>query len=124
MHKDFKIGLAVGIAAAAAATVWLSTWPKLGTESRALRSAPPAPVKSTEIHRPPEQIQTPRFEQKTSDEIQNARFHIVQRGDTLSAISEKYYGTPLYWQKILAANDKILKDPDRLVPGTRLVIPE
>jgi len=137
MHKDFKIGLAVGVAAAAAATVWLSTLPKLGTESRALRAASPPPAKSPEIYKPPEKIQTPVVEQKTLDarldspessrarpvEI-TARFHIVQRGDTLSAISQKYYGTPQFWQKILAANDAVLKDPDRLVPGARLIIPE
>jgi nucleoid-associated protein YgaU len=117
MHRDFKIGLAVGIAAAAAATVWMCTWPNLATEARALRSASTPPAKSPEILKPPEPIQT-------SNPVQTARFHIVQKGDTLSAISQKYYGTPQFWQKILAANDKILKDPDRLVPGTRLIIPE
>jgi nucleoid-associated protein YgaU len=117
MHRDFKIGLAVGVVAAVAATVWLSTLPKFGTESRALHAASPPPAKSPEIAKPPQDIQT-------SNPVQTAQFHIVQKGDTLSAISEKYYGTARYWQKILAANDAVLKDPDRLVPGTRLVIPE
>jgi nucleoid-associated protein YgaU len=137
MHRDFKIGLAVGVAAAAAATVWLSTLPNLGTESRALRAASAPPAKSPEIFKPPEQIQTPVVEQKTATARldspgvspagraeQNVRIHIVQKGDTLSAISEKYYGTARYWQKIFAANDAVLKDPDRLIPGTRLIIPE
>ena len=114
----------MGTVAAGAAVVWLSTRPNLATESRALRSASPPPVESPEIYNPPEKIQTPVVEQKTAQTGQNTMFHVVQKGDTLSAISQKYYGTPRYWQKILAANDKILKDPDRLVPGTRLLIPE
>lgn len=117
MQRDFKIGLAVGIVAAAATAVWLSTWPNLATESRALHAASPPPAVSPEIPKPPQQIQT-------SNPVQTAQFHIVQKGDTLSAISEKYYGTARYWQKILAANDAVLKNPDRLVPGTRLIIPE
>ncbi|MFH1371182.1 MAG: LysM peptidoglycan-binding domain-containing protein [Planctomycetota bacterium] len=117
MQRDFKIGLAVGIAAAAIAMLWLCTRPKLSTESRILRAASAPSTAPVEILKPPEPIQT-------SNPVQTARFHIVQKGDTLSAISQKYYGTPRYWQKILAANDKILKDPDRLVPGTRLLIPE
>jgi nucleoid-associated protein YgaU len=124
MHKDFKIGLAVGIAAAAAATVWLCTWPKLSTESRALRAASTPSTGSVEIYKVHEEIPHPKIEQKTAKVELNARFHIIQKGDTLSDISQKYYGTPLYWQKILAANDAVLKDPDRLVPGTRLIIPE
>ena len=117
MHKDFKIGLIVGIVAAAAATLWLSTWPNLATEARALRSTPSTPSVVSPIYKPLEEPQT-------SNVVQTARFHIVQKGDTLSAISQKYYGTPLYWQKILAANDATLKNPDRLVIGARLLIPE
>jgi nucleoid-associated protein YgaU len=53
-----------------------------------------------------------------------ARFYVVQKGDTLSAISSKYYGSPNQWPKIVAANRTILPDPDRLVPGARIIIPE
>ena len=121
MQRDFKTGLAVGLLATTAAAFWLGTRPNLATESRALRSDPapayPSPHVSPESPRTTEPV-------KTSNTVQTARFHVVQKGDTLSALSQKYYGTARYWQKILAANDVVLKDPNRLVPGTRLLIPE
>jgi len=67
---------------------------------------------------------TPNIEQKTIIAEKTIRTHVVEKGETLSGISAKYYGSPHYWQKILAANDAVLKDPDRLIPGTRLVIPQ
>ncbi len=58
----------------------------------------------------------------TNDDIQT-RIHIVQKGDTLSSISTKYYGSANQWRKILAANRDNLPDPNRLTPGTKLIIP-
>jgi nucleoid-associated protein YgaU len=52
------------------------------------------------------------------------RIHVVQKGETLSAIAAKYYGSSNQWPKIVAANRSNLPDPNRLIPGTRLVIPE
>ena len=127
MQRDFKIGLAIGIVAAAGAVLWLSTRPKLSTESRALKTASPppaAPAPSAVIPEP--QIPKPAQpqEMQPADNVQPARYHIVQKGDTLSAISQKYYGSARYQQKIFSANSNVLKDPDRLIPGTRLLIPD
>jgi len=47
--------------------------------------------------------------------------HVVQRGDTLEAVSLKYYGTRNKWRDILNANKGI--DPKRLRIGTKLTIP-
>ena len=51
------------------------------------------------------------------------RFHIVHQGDTLSAIAQQYYGSTANWRKILAANEKTIKDANKLTPGTKLTIP-
>jgi 5'-nucleotidase len=59
----------------------------------------------------------------TNDEIRT-RIHVVQKGDTLSSISAKYYGSARQWRKILAANRDNLPDPNRLIPGTKLIIPQ
>jgi nucleoid-associated protein YgaU len=59
-----------------------------------------------------------------AEKIKTTRFHIVRREETLSAISQQYYGTPSKWQKILQANKNIIKDPNKLQPGTKLTIPE
>jgi len=47
--------------------------------------------------------------------------HVVQRGDTLEAISLKYYGTRQRWQEIVSANKGL--DPKRLRVGMKLTIP-
>jgi nucleoid-associated protein YgaU len=58
------------------------------------------------------------------EKITTTRFHIVRRGENLSAISQQYYGSPNRWQKILEANKDTLKDPDKIAPGMKLIIPD
>ncbi|MDR1595696.1 MAG: LysM peptidoglycan-binding domain-containing protein [Puniceicoccales bacterium] len=64
--------------------------------------------------------QNGRFRQKVGA---NKTMHTVKEGETLSSISTKYYGNPNLWQKILEANDQILKDPADLRPGQNLMVP-
>ena len=52
------------------------------------------------------------------------RTHEVVSGDTLSAISKKYYGDAGDYMKIFNANRDILNDPDKIRPGQKLKIPE
>jgi 5'-nucleotidase/UDP-sugar diphosphatase len=52
------------------------------------------------------------------------RFHVVRQGETLSAIAQQYYGSANDWRKILAANEKTIKDANKIAPGTKLIIPE
>jgi nucleoid-associated protein YgaU len=47
--------------------------------------------------------------------------YVVQRGDTLSDISKSLYGRASLWQRIVDANPGV--DPNRLRPGTTLLIP-
>jgi len=50
--------------------------------------------------------------------------HIVQKGETLSGISRKYYKTSAKWKLIQEANKDLIKDPRRdLRPNMKLVIP-
>jgi nucleoid-associated protein YgaU len=51
------------------------------------------------------------------------RFHNVAAGDTLSKISNLYYGTPTRWAEILVANRDILGEDNNLVVGRTLRIP-
>ena len=53
----------------------------------------------------------------------SARSHVVQPGDTLSRIAQRYYGNGRRWNEILAANKAVIPNPDRLAIGTTLVIP-
>jgi nucleoid-associated protein YgaU len=136
MQKDFKIGLGVGLLFVVAAAFWLSTRPDLSTEARALQKAPNAPPIAAraedELQTPNNELLTTNTEQRlsratsreTTNNEQTVRIHVVEKGETLSGISAKYYGSPRYWQKILTANRASLNDPNRLLPGSRLIIPE
>lgn len=49
--------------------------------------------------------------------------HKVSAGDTLSSISQKYYGTSKRWVEIYEANKEIIPNQNRLKPGLTLSIP-
>ncbi len=53
-----------------------------------------------------------------------AQYHDVVRGDTLSAISKKYYGDANQYMKIFEANKPMLSNPDKIYPGQKLRIPQ
>jgi nucleoid-associated protein YgaU len=52
-----------------------------------------------------------------------AQYHDVVRGDTLSAISKKYYGDANKYNAIFEANKPMLTHPDKIYPGQKLRIP-
>ncbi len=52
------------------------------------------------------------------------RFHTVAKGDTLSAIAQKYLGAAGKYPAIFEANKPMLKDPNKIYPGQVLRIPE
>lgn len=55
------------------------------------------------------------------DDIDKGVLYVVQQGDTLTYISNKYYGNSANIGKIMEANG--LTDPDKLVVGMELLIP-
>ncbi len=154
MQKDLKIGMLLGVVLIAVAALWLATRPSLSTKARMLQADstqsaqiqnPPAPYKPQAkqqvlpgAHRPaepapdtqPEKTIAPDFsapEQTHTTEsnaVPTVKIHIVEKGQTLSSIAYKYYGSADKWQKIFDANRSRLKDANTLVPGMRLTIPE
>ena len=50
--------------------------------------------------------------------------HTVRAGDTLSEIANEFYGDPSKFGRIFNANRHILDDPDVIVPGQDLRIPQ
>jgi len=53
----------------------------------------------------------------------NHQTHLVTKGETLSGISSRYYGTSKRWASIYEANKALITDANDLKPGTKLVIP-
>ncbi len=51
------------------------------------------------------------------------RTYTVKSGDSLSKIAKEFYGDPMHYKKIVAANPSIT-NPDLIHPGDIFVIPE
>jgi len=64
-----------------------------------------------------------RVVQKADGAVEQYQFYTVQRGDSLGAISVKFYGDINRFMKVYEANRMILSSPDVIRVGQRLVIP-
>ena len=69
---------------------------------------------------------TPALSQvtKVEDAVQTGKKHIVQQGDSLYKLAQKYYNDGSKWNKILEANKIILKNRNTLKVRQELVIPD
>jgi nucleoid-associated protein YgaU len=52
-----------------------------------------------------------------------AQWHVVEKGETLGQIAEKYYGDPSLYTQIVEANKDLIKNPDLIQVGWKLRIP-
>lgn len=52
-----------------------------------------------------------------------ARTYTIEKGDTLSAISKRFYGNARYWKQIFDANSATIENPDRIFPGQVITLP-
>jgi nucleoid-associated protein YgaU len=127
MQKDLKIGLVLGLILIIVAALWLSTGPDLSPEAQIQQLAHWGTedvnnYQLSTINNQPELADSTVYEQ--AEKIKTQKFHIVRKGQTLSEISRKYYGSANKWKKILHANRNVIKDANKLRPGTKLIIPE
>ena len=49
--------------------------------------------------------------------------YTIEKGDTLSHISKRFYGKAKYWRAIYEANSDQIKDPDKIFPGQTIKLP-
>ncbi len=127
MQKDLKIGLVLGLILVIVTGLWLSAGPGLSPEAKMQE-----PRESGTEHADSNQLSIINNQSKLPDptvyeqaeKIKTQKFHIVRKGETLSEISRKYYGSANKWQKILDANRNVISDANKLRPGTKLIIPE
>ena len=67
-----------------------------------------------------------RFRSEGSRAVGSLRIYVTRRGDTLTALARKFYRTPSRKavMKIFNANRSVLKSPDSLGVGVKIVIPK
>lgn len=53
----------------------------------------------------------------------DAQTYTIEKGDTLSAISKRFYGKAKFWRQIFEANRDTIEDPDRIFPGQTIKLP-
>ena len=151
MQKDLKTGLISGLILIIAALVYISTRPSLSTRARMLKAnqldshqaASDYQLQSSEerytqaadpkqwesSYKQAEEViskqtQKPKtYTYQQSQKIKTYKFHIVRRGETLSGIARRYYGFASRWPVIYKTNRDVIGNPDVLIPGTKLVIP-
>jgi len=78
-------------------------------------------VNAIEVAKKPEAVPAP---EAAPEPVSGERFYEVVAGDTLGAISQKYYGQASNYMKIFEANRDILDNPDLIKVGQNLKIPE
>lgn len=82
----------------------------------------PSNIQGKPISVPPPGSAAPGSPPASASEA-GARRHTVEKGETLTSISRKYYGTIRRTDVILKANRNVLSKPEDLRPGQTLVIP-
>jgi nucleoid-associated protein YgaU len=68
-------------------------------------------------------IQAPAAAAAAAGSPSSSRTYTVQPGDSLSKISQQFYGSANQYMKIFEANKDKLADPDKVKAGMQLVIP-
>lgn len=60
---------------------------------------------------------------KAPAQTQTVEYYIIQSGDTLSKIAQRYYGNASEYNKIFDANREVIVDADKIYPGQKIRIP-
>ncbi|MDD5687381.1 MAG: LysM peptidoglycan-binding domain-containing protein [Elusimicrobia bacterium] len=75
-----------------------------------------------EIQKQKEQLEVEKRRSEYRPPVKKVTYHTVEKGDTLSSISQKYYGTSDKWQDIYNANKNKIERGTPIV-GSQLIIP-
>ena len=51
------------------------------------------------------------------------QYYEIKSGDTLSAIAKQFYGDASQYPKIFEANREVIKDPNKIFVGQKIIIP-
>ncbi len=116
MPNDAKLGMVFGVALVILVAVLF--FRKDNANPAAAESTPAVVAKGRPAPVPGHSPDAP-----TPPEVRTPRKHVVQEGDTLAALAERYLGDEARADDLRRANPK-LADTEELTPGQELVIPD
>jgi LysM repeat protein len=121
--QRFAAGLLVSVITMISVPHAVQADPDVGRQIAAVAAAPDPPA--AVIIAPAKTRQPPALAAPRTKRVDHAKHHVVQAGDDLWSLAERYYGDGRDWRKIAAANPSVLTGgPDRLRVGWRLRIPD
>jgi LysM repeat protein len=121
--QRFAAGLLISVITMISVPHAVQAGPDVGGQIAAVAAAPDPPA--AVIIDPAEPLQPPALAAPGTKRVDHAKHHVVQAGDDLWSLAERYYGDGRNWRKIAAANPTVLTGgPDRLQVGWRLRIPD
>ena len=91
-----------------------------GTDAKGMSSM----TKETTVRRTESTIPALEFsDEQFEDQAVEFKSYVVQKGDTLQKISNKFYNSYNKWPQIYDSNRDVIKDPNFLKPGITIKIP-
>lgn len=103
--------------------------PKADTPAKPEVDTPAEPKTDTPAENQTGAVEVPQAEPKADTpavqppDPTSGTVYVVKSGDTLGKIAQKHYGKAAYSNLIFKANSDILKNPNQLRPGMKLIIP-
>ena len=61
--------------------------------------------------------------EEPAPEALKVEYHVIEKGDTLWAIADKFLGNGSRYTEIFEANREVIKDPNLIYPGQKIRIP-
>lgn len=85
---------------------------------------PEKPVAEQVVSKAPPRVQKEQSKPTRKSARRNLRSHLTRHGESLWRLAVRYYDNGYLWPLIYEANHQKIKNPDFLVKGSTLVIPE
>ena len=63
-------------------------------------------------------------ETQAAVEAAEVEYYTIESGDSLSKIAKRFYGDPMKYKELFAANKEVIEDPDKIFPGQKIRIPK
>lgn len=58
------------------------------------------------------------------ESMNTTQYYIIQQGDTLSKIAQRFYGNAARYGEIFEANREVIRNPNQIFPGQKIRIPK